>query len=350
MGVRNRWGFGPLIAAVALLLVVCGRSAEGQGKSGFQVARTIPVGGEGGWDYITYDTASHRLFASHGNQVMVVGAESGAVTGIIPNTPGVHGIAVADGLGKGYISSGRANMVTVFDLKSLRTIREVSVGQNPDAILYDPFTRRVFVFNGRSRSASVLDCGSDSVIVTLPVGGKPEFAVSDLAGNVYVNIEDSSEVLRIDARALTMRSRWSLTPGEEPTGLAIDREHHRLFSTCANEKMVVLDAESGEVIAVLPTGKGTDGCAFDPLLGYAYASNGEGTVTVVREESPSTFTVVENVQSRRGARTITIDPVSHTLYLPTAEFGPTPAPTAEHPRPRPSIVPNSFVILQLERQ
>ncbi len=350
MGIGNRWGFGPLIAAAGLLLAVCGSTAPGQGKSGFHVVRTIPVGGEGGWDYITYDTGSHRLFASHGNQVMVVGAESGAVTGTIPNTPGVHGIAVAEGLGKGYISSGRANLVTVFDLRSLRMLKEVPVGQNPDAILYDPFTRRVFAFNGRSRSASVLDCGLDSVIATLPVGGKPEFAVTDLAGSVYVNIEDRSEVLRIDAQALVARSRWSLAPGEEPTGLAIDREHHRLFSACANEKMVVLDAESGTVIAVLPTGKGTDGCAFDPLLGYAYASNGEGTVTVVREETPSVFTVVENVQSRRGARTITIDPVSHALYLPTGEFGPAPAPTAERPRPRPSIVPNSFVILQLERQ
>jgi YVTN family beta-propeller protein len=339
-----------LHGVIASLLILATLGANGQGKSGFRVVKVLQVGGEGGWDCITFESTSRCLFASHGNQVMVVSTDSGAVVGSIQNTQGVHGVAVANDLGKGYVSDGRANTVTVFDVKSLQTLKEVPVGRNPDAILHDPFTERVFVFNGRGHSASVLSAESDTVIATIPLGGKPEFAVTDLAGRIYVNIEDMSEVLSIDAISLNVLSRWPVAPGEEPSGLAIDREQHRLFSVCGNEKMVVLDCETGKVVASVATGKGTDGCVFDPGLRYAYASNGEGTVTVVYEESPSTFTVVDNVQSRRGARTIAIDPVKHVIYLPTADFGPTPAPTIEHPRPRPSIIPDSFVILQLEQR
>lgn len=334
-----------LLAALTFLCSV----TFGQATGGFHVTNTIRVGGEGGWDYITYDAASHRLFASHGNQVMVVNADSGIVIGSIPNTQGVHGIAIAGDANKGYISDGRSNAVTMFDLQSLRAVKEIPVGQNPDAILYDPFSHRVFVFNGRGQSASVIETATDSVIATIPLGGKPEFAVTDLRGSIYFNVEDKSEIARMDAGKLTIAARWPVAPGSEPSGLAIDREHHRLFSVCANEQMIILDAETGKLVATVPTGKGTDGCAFDPEIGCAFASNGEGTLTVVHEENPSKFTVVENAKSRQGARTITIDPSRHVVFLPTADFGPAPAPTAEHPHPRPSIIPNSFVILRMER-
>jgi YVTN family beta-propeller protein len=345
----NRGTFARTIAAFVLLASVTMPHATAQEKTGFHVTRTIQVGGEGGWDYITFDAASRRLFASHATQVAVIDADSGTLVGIIPNTPGVHGIAISWAAGKGYISAGRSNSVTVFDLGSLRRTKEIPVGQNPDAILSDPYSKRVFVFNGRGQSASVLSTASDSVIATIPLGGKPEFAVTDMAGKVFVNIEDRSEIAVIDAQTLAVVSRWSVAPGEEPSGLAIDVANHVLFAVCGNEQMVIVRSDNGKVVATVPTGKGTDGCAFDPGLGNAYASNGEGTLTVVHEDSPTAFRVVENAETRRGARTITLDPEKHVVYLPTADFGPAPAATADNPRPRPSIVPGSFVILQMER-
>jgi YVTN family beta-propeller protein len=316
---------------------------------GYHVTKKIQVGGEGGWDYITCDPAGHRLYASHGMSVVVISTDSLKVVGEIPKTEGVHGIAVAADLGRGFISNGRTNNITVFDLATLKVLRMDSAGTNPDAILYDPFTHRVFAFNGRSSNVTVLDAKTDEVLATIPAGGKPEFAATDGAGKVYFNVEDKSEIVALDAKTLKEIARWSVKPGEEPSGLALDAAHHRLFAVCGNKLMIVVDTETGAVVASLPIGDRTDGCAFDPGTGFAFASNGDGTVTVVREDSPSKFTVVENAASQAGARTITVDPGSHAIYLPTASFGPAPAPTPERPRPRPSIVPNSFIILQLQR-
>jgi YVTN family beta-propeller protein len=331
-------------------MAVCSHQVTAQGAGGYHVTKTIHVGGEGGWDYLTCDPVARRLYVSHGMSVVVINTESLKVAGQIPKTEGVHGIALAQDLGRGYISNGQSNTVSVFDLASLGVVRNITVGSNPDAILYDPWSHRVFVFNGRSHDATVIDATKDSVIATIPLGGKPEFSQTDRAGRVYVNIEDKSEIAVIDANALKVKNRWPLAPGEEPSGLALDVDHHRLFSVCGNKLMVVVDAEKGNVLASLPIGDRTDGCVFDPGTGLVFSSNGEGTVTVVREESPSLFTVLANVATKPGARTIAVDADRHILYLPTADFGPAPAPTPERPRPRPAIVPDSFVILQLEQQ
>ena len=331
-------------------LVLLRTGAEAQDKAPYHVAKTIRIGGEGGWDYLTCDPAAHRLYVSHGMSVVVVNTDSATIVGRIPKTEGVHGVTIAKDLARGYISNGRLNNVSVFDIATLAVLRTVPSGTNPDAILYDPFTHRVFVFNGRSNDATVIDAIKDSAIATVPLGGKPEFAATDGAGHIYVNIEDKSEIVTLDAKALTVLSHWSIAPGEEPSGLAIDAVHHRLFSVCSNKLMVVVDAGNGKVVASLPIGDRVDGCAFDPGSGLAFSSNGEGTVTVVREETPDKFTVVANIPTNTGARTIAVDTERHILYLPTADFGPSPAATPERPRPRPSIIPDSFVVLQLEPQ
>jgi YVTN family beta-propeller protein len=280
---------------------------------------------------------------------MIVDADSYAVVGDIPNTPGVHGIAVVPDLNKGFISNGRDNSVTIFDLKTLKETDRVAVGKNPDAIMYDSASKRVFTFNGASQDTTAIDANTGKVAGTIALGGKPEFAVSDEKGHVYVNIEDKSEVAQLDPNKLAVEARWSLAPGEEPSGLAIDRKHHRLFSVCSNKFMVVLNADNGHVVTTLPIGSWTDAAAFDPETGFAFSSNGEGTLTVVHEDSPDKYAVVENVATQRRARTMTLDQKTHRVFSVTAEFGPTPAPTAERPRPRPPMVQGSFTLLVLEK-
>ena len=247
------------------------------------------------------------------------------------------------------MSDGRDSTVTIFDLRSLAVTARVRVtGRNPDAILYDSTSRRVLTFNGGSANATAMDAATGRVVGTLALGGKPEFAVADGHGGVFVNIEDRSEIVRLDAATLTVRARWPLAGCEDPTGLALDRAHQRLFSTCGNGRMAVVDAGTGHVIALLPIGKGVDGGAFDPAMRLAFASNGEGTITVVQEESSDSFRVLGNVVTQPGARTMTLDPVSHRLYTVTAAFGPAPAPGAEQAHPRPSILSGSFTLLVLE--
>jgi DNA-binding beta-propeller fold protein YncE len=315
----------------------------------YHVARAIPIGGTGFWDYLTWDGPRQRLFLSHGTQIEVVDGRTGKVVGHIPDTPGVHGIALAQDLGRGFVSNGRDSSVTIFDLASLKPTGRVRVtGRNPDAILYDSVSRRVLTFNGGTANATALDAATGRVTGTVALGGKPEFAVADGRGGVYLNNEDTGEILRLDAASLTMRERWPMPGCEEPTGLALDRAHARLFSTCSNGRMTVVDATTGRVVAVVPIGQGTDGCAFDPGTGLAFASNGEGTVTVVREVSPDSFTVAATVPTRRGARTVTLDPASHRVFTVTAELGPPPPATAEQPHPRPTVVPGSFTLLILE--
>ena len=319
-------------------------------KSGYHVSKEIPIGGEGGWDYLTVDSAARRLYISHATKVVVVDVDSDKTVGEIGNLSGVHGIAVAPDLGRGFISNGRSSMITIFDLKTLATLSEVkSTGENPDAILYDPFSSQVFAFNGRSKNATVLDAKTGKVAGTIELGGKPEFSTSDAAGHVFVNIEDKSEVVELGAKDLAVKAHWPLAPCEEPSGMAIDRKHHRLLIGCSNKLAAVVDTESGKVVTTVPIGDGVDANAFDPGTSLGFSSNGEGTLTVIKEETPDKFTVAENVPTRRGARTMALDEKTHNVYLATAKFGPTPAATAEQPRPRPPILPDSFVILVVSR-
>jgi DNA-binding beta-propeller fold protein YncE len=318
--------------------------------SGYHIAKRIAVGGEGGWDYLTVDAAARRLYVSHATHVVVVDLAADSVIGDIPNTPGVHGIAIAADLGRGFVSSGRDSSVTIFDLRTLAIIARVNVGgRNPDAIVYEPVTHRVFTMNGGSANATAIDASSGAVAGMVTLNGRPEFAVADGQGKIFANLEDSSAVVAFDARTLQVVSRWPLAPCEEPSGLAMDRAHRRLFSVCSNRMMAIMDANTGRVITTLPTGSGTDGAAFDPGTGLAFSSNGEGTLTVVREETPDRFSVVDNVQTQRSARTVGLDERTHRVFLSAAEFGTAPSPTPEQLRPRPPIVPGSFAILVLDR-
>jgi DNA-binding beta-propeller fold protein YncE len=314
----------------------------------YHVVRHINIGGTGGWDSVRVDSASRRLFVSHSDRVEVVDIDRGKVVGTIPKTDGVHDIALAPELHRGFVSNGRSSTMTIFDLDKLTTISEVkTTGENPDAILYDPYSKNVFTFNGRGKNVTAFD-SDGKVLATIPLDGKPEFAVSDGAGRVFVNIEDKSEIAVIDATKLTVERRSSLSPCEEPSGLAIDRGQHRLFSVCDNGKMVISDANDGHVVAAVAIGKGPDGAAFDEASRLAFSSNGaDGTVSVVREVSPTEFNIVATVPTERGARTMALDSKTHHLFLPTAKFGPPPAPTADRPRPRPTILPDTFEIVEL---
>ena len=315
----------------------------------YKIAKRLAVGGAGGWDYVAFDAGSRRLYVAHDDRVEVLDAISGKVIGQVMKTEGVHGVAIAGEPGRGFASNGRAGTVSAFDLETLKVIREIPVGKKPDAIVYDPFTRRVFVFNGKSADATVIDAAGMKAAGTIPLGGAPEFAVADGRGRVFVNVEDTGELVAIDAKAMKVAARWPLKPCAEPTGLALDAAHRRLFSVCRNRLMAVTDADTGAQVATVPIGAVADGCVFDPDAGLAISSNGEGTLTVVKEESPSVFTVKATVPTQRGARTIALDPATHALYLPTAELGAAPPPTAENPKPRPPVLPGTFVILQMER-
>ncbi len=330
------------LVLLALVAPVFAASPAGQ----YKVVQKLRVGGDGGWDYLTVDAAVRRLYVTRGSRVMVFDADTLAAVGEIPNTAGVHGVALAPELGRGYASNGKASTVTIFDLKTLKPIEDVkTTGENPDAILYDPHSGQVFAFNGRSGNATVLDAATGKVKATIALGGKPEFATTDLAGRVFVNIEDKSEVVVLDAASSVVTSRWPLAPCEEPSGMAIDRAHKRLFVGCGNRMMAVVDAATGKIAATVPIGDGVDANAFDPATGTAFSSNGEGTLTVVRQDENGHFVTAENVPTMRGARTMALDEKTHRVFLVTAEFGPSPSPTPDQPRPRPSIVPGSFTLL-----
>ena len=304
------------------------------------------LGGPGGWDYLTLDPAARRLYVTRSDHVTVLDADSGKSVGEIVHTDGVHGVALAPELGRGFSSNGRSNTITVFDTKTLATLNEIKVdAQNPDAILYDPATKRVFTFNGRSANASAFDARSGAAAGTIALSGKPEFAVTDEQGRVFVNIEDKSELAVIDPKALKVVATWPLAGCEDPTGLALDPKHHRLFSVCQSQKMVVLDSKDGHAVASVPIGHGPDGAVFDAARSLIYSSNGDGTLTVVREDDAEHFSVVENVTTQKSARTLALDEKTHRIFLAAAEFGTAPEPTAEQPHPRPPIVPDSFVIL-----
>jgi YVTN family beta-propeller protein len=339
------------VCASVLLAVLASAAPAGPPEApGHRVVRKVEVGGEGGWDYLTFDSASRRLYIPRSTRVMVFDADSLAVVGEVANanTTGIHGVAIAPDLSRGFTSNGRSNTVTIFDTRTLKTIADVKLtGENPDAILFDPATKRVFAFNGRTSNATVIEASTGEVAGTVALDGKPEFAASDLAGHVFVNIEDKNIVTSIDAKKLTVDHRWPLSPCEEPSGLAIDREHKRLFVGCHNKLMAVMDYTNGKVVATVPIGEGVDANAFDPGAGLAYASCGDGTLTIAKAETSGkdAFKVVETVATQQGARTMALDEKTQTVVLATAQFGPPPSPTPDNPRPRRTMVPGSFVLL-----
>ena len=314
-------------------------------QSNYKIANKLHVEGEGGWDYLNVDEVNGRIFVSHATVAQVIDIKTGKLVGTIPDTKGIHGIAIANDLNKGFTSNGRDSSVTVFNLKTLEVITKIKVtGQNPDAILYDPFSQKIFTFNGGSSNSTVINAKDNKVIATVQLDGKPEFSVTDGKGKVFVNIEDKSVINVINSTTLKVEQHWPIAPGEGPSGLALDNQNHRLFSVCGNKLMVVTDAETGKIITSLPIGDRCDGVAFDPEMKRAYASNGEGSITVVQEENSNSFIVLETVKTQPGAKTIAIDKTSHHLYLTTAEYESAPSATNR----RPPVKPNSFVILDIE--
>jgi len=311
---------------------------------GYRVLAEYPIGGEGGWDYLVVDAATRRLYVSHESHVVVLNADTGERIGDLRDTPGVHGIALASELGRGFTSNGAAGTSTIFDLKTLEKVGSVKTGQNPDSILFDPATRRVFAFNAGSNDATAIDAAAGTVVGTIPLGGSPEAGVSDGKGTIFVNLEDTSEIVRIDARKLKVTARWSLSPGEEPSGLALDAANRRLFSVCGNRLMVIVDADSGAIVTTVPIGEESDGVVFDPGTQDAFSSNGEGSLTVVHERSPAQFTVTQTLPTRPGARTLALDAKTHRVFLPTARFD----PSAGNPE-RPRALADSFAVLVVGR-
>jgi len=343
MAFNSKWWISILSLSLAAVAV----AAAGPG---YHVIKTYKVGGEGGWDYLTVDASTRRFYISRGTHVIVLDADSGKNVGDIPDTPGVHGIALAPELGKGFVSNGREGTVTVFDLSTLAPSgSKIKVGENPDAILYEPATKRVFTFNGRSQDSTAIEAASGKVLGTIKLDGKPEFAASDAKGQVFVNIEDKSELTVIDPNKLEVKTKWPLAPCTEPSGLALDRKNRRLFVGCDNKMMAVVDADSGKVLATPAIGEGVDATAYDDETGLAFASCGEGVLTVVREDSPQKFSVVENVKTEPGARTMALDTKTQNVFTVTAKFGPPPAATADNPHPRRTILPDTFEVLVLSK-
>ncbi len=331
-----------LPAALALALTVPLGASAGQTADNDQVLSRMDLGGDGGWDYLSVDAQRHHLFVSRGDRVLVIDVQHAKQIGTIADTQGVHGIAVAQDLKRGFTSNGKNATVTAFDLDTLKPVAVITgTGEKPDAIVYDIASHHVLTFNGKSGNVSVIDPQKNSVIATIALPGKPEFAVSDGAGHVYVNIEDKSELVQLDSRSNTVLNTWPLAPCESPSGLAIDREHHRLFSVCDNQKMTVLDAGSGHLVATLPIGNGPDAVVFDDAASMVYSSNGEsGTITAIHEDDPDHYTVRNTIATQVSARTLALDPQSHRLYLSAAKFGKT-----KQANGRPSIVAGSFAVL-----
>lgn len=333
-----------------LSILVVASAAAASAPGGYHLLKTHVLGGEGGWDYMALDGRTRLLYVTHGNAVEVLNVDTGVKEAPIAGLQGVHGVAFAPERDRGYISNGRGNSVTVFDLKTQKVLAEVSVqpGQNPDSVMYDAFSDRVFTFNGRTANATAIDAAADKVVGTVDIGGKPEFAVTDGQGTIFVNNEDTSEVVAFDAKSLQVERRWSIAPGEGPSGLAIDLKNKRLFSVC-DEVMVVSDFEKGRVVATVPIGDGPDAVRYDPGTGLVFASNGAGTLTIVRQLSADAYEVLETVTTARGARTMELDPRTHHVFVVTADYGPAPAATADQPRPRAPVVPGSFKVLEFGR-
>src|SRR5690242_20720898 len=342
---RNKPLFIGLTSFALTTLFVCVVSyslsaTPAPGPSGYKVIKTVPVGGEGFWDYVYVDSNARRVYISHGTHTVVMNADTYAVEGDIPDTQGVHGIAIAADLGRGFTSNGRADNVTIFDLKTLKPIGTVKTDANPDAIVYEPVSKRVFTFNGRGKNTTAVNAADGTVAGTLALGGKPEFAAVDGKGSIFVNNEDTSELIEIDAQKITETHRWRLAPCKSPSGLSMDVKNRRLYSVCDDRVSVVVNADTGKVVATPQIGEGPDASAFDPETNTFFASCGEGILTVIHEDSPDKYTVVENVPTKRSARTMGLDTKTHNIFMPAADFDP-PAPGER----RGKMKPDSFVIV-----
>jgi hypothetical protein len=332
--------FGALAVAIFFSAVIFSHAAPAPATSGYHVIKTVPVGGDGGWDYIYVDSDARRVYVSRGTHTMVLDADSYAVVGDIPDTQGVHGIAVASDLGRGFTSNGRSNDVTIFDLKTLKSLGTVKTDANPDAILFEPVTKRVFTFNGRGKNATAINAADGSVLGAIDLRGKPEFAAADGKGSIYVNNEDSSELHHLDAASLKELHHWPLAPCKSPSGLAMDVKNRRTFSVCDEKVMSVVNVDTGKVVATPAICEGPDAAGFDPSSGYVFASCGDGNLTVIHQDSPDQYTVIENVPTKKSARTMGLDLKTHNIFLPAADFDP-PAPGER----RGKMKPGSFVIV-----
>lgn len=331
-----------LLFFCCVILLSCFASLNAQSqKSEYKLTKTFQLTGDGGWDYLSVDEVNQKLFVSHSTQVNVVDLGSGEQVAVVPQTDGVHGIAIANDLNKAFISCGKDSSVTVVDLSTFKLITKITgTGKNPDAILYDQFSKKIFTFNGRSSNATVIDAVTLKIIGTIPLSGKPEFSQADGKGKIYVNIEDKSTIAVINSVSLKVENEWSIAPGEEPSGLALDQVNHRLFSVCSNKLMTITDAGTGKVIATTPIGDGCDGVAFDPISRRIFASNGEGTMTVVQQMSANQYKVLENFQTQQGARTIAVNKSTHHIYLSVGEYLPG---TGRRP-----VKPNTFKVIDIE--
>jgi DNA-binding beta-propeller fold protein YncE len=337
---------GNIVGSLAALLAVSAIAAPAAtNDAGYRLAKKITLGGEGGWDYFEVDPATSHVFIPRGTHIMVVDSEGKQVADI-PNIHGAHAIAFAPELKRAFLSTD--NSVTVLDTEKLRVLGEIKLpgGRDPDAVLYEPATKRVFTFNGDGgNDATAIDAETGKVLGSIPLGGKPEFAQADGTGRVYVNVEDKSEITAFDAKTLKALHTWPIAPCKEPSGLAIDVVHQRLFAGCHNQLMAVVDYSSGKVVATVPIGKGVDANRFDPATGLAFASCGDGTITVAHEDSPDKYNVAQIIATQRGARTMAIDTGNHNVYTVTAEFGPPPKATPEHPHPWPTIISKTFTLM-----
>lgn len=349
MGVEFGRGAALVMAAAAMLSVATGGAVSAQAQD-YKVKGSWAIGGDGGWDYLKIDPMTHLLYITRGGRVQIVDMGSGKLAGEITGLKGTHGV-VFDGDGKyGYISDGGANQVVVFDRKTHAVVTKIdTTGPNPDAIAFEPTSKRVFTFNGRGKNSTVIDTATNKVIATIALPGKPEFAQPDGKGAIFVNIEDTSQMVRIDAAAAKVTATWPLAPCEEPSGLAIDTAHELLFAVCDNQKMAVVNGEKGTIVATPSIGKGPDAAGYDARQAIAFSSNGEGSLTLVKQSTPDTYEVLQTLPTKAGARTMTVDETTGDVYVVTADFGPRPAATAENPHPRPSIASNSFVVLKIGR-
>ena len=340
--------FVPALCAALACAVVAAPPARAADPH-YHLAHEVPLPGDEGWDYLAFEQGGHRLFIAHGTRVLVVDTDALKPVGEVANTPGVHGIALAPELNKGYASAGRANMIVVFDLKTLARLKEIkTTGDNPDAILYDAPSQRVLSFNGHGRNVTVVDATTDTVVGTIAIDAKPEFAVSDGKGRVFVNLEDKNSIAVLDPKALKVSAVWPVAGCEEPSGLAIDARRGWLFPACGNKIMAVVDNSSGKELGTAPIGDGVDAAAFDPGTALAFASCGQGVLTAVRPDHNGRPEVAQSLTTQRGARTMALDLSTHRVYTVTANFGPPPPATPEHPHPRGVQVPGSFRLLVLE--
>ena len=348
--VRDKSALGlALLLGVPAVAGIAHTALQAVGPSGYHLVKTVKLGGTGGWDYLTVDSATHRLFISRGSHFMIVDLAQGKIIGDIPDTQGAHGVALAAEFNRGYTTNGRTADSTIFDMATLKVLGNVKTDKDTDGVIYDPFSKRVFTFNGDANTATAIDAKSSKAAGSVALGGGPEFGATDGKGHIFVNLEDKSSLVRFDAKTLKLENTWPLAPCESPSGLAIDTEHEILIVGCHNKLMAFVDGNSGKVLGSVPIGQGVDANRFDPDTGYAFASCGDGSITIAHEDSPTKFTLVDTIQTKRGARTMEIDLTNHHVYTVTADFGPAPAATAENPRPRPAILPDTFVLLEFAK-